>query len=170
MESHKPAVEVTKADLQAVLDVFLTMKIGDVVTYDEMHARVGFPVRSEELGYTAQLSAREAALREHNVFIDIQFGNGFVRTDESGRLAAGERRLRRAVHHTKKGAVVTASADPMKLTPEERITQSAIIQTSALILGAASEATQKRLRVHIAKVAELPNPNAFDQTLKLFAK
>lgn len=139
-----------------LLTRLLALSPNEMVSYPELNEIARENVQKE--GYHLLTSAREIALRDHEIVTDTVVNVGIKRLGPGGVVDATLGRIQRVNRATKKTQRIVATIkDPSVLTPEQRNRFDAAIIIAGVIRLFSGQAIKSRMIKEAAKGEALPS-------------
>ena len=130
-ELRKRAIPERSVDSDILYKELLKVPIGEVVTYEQLSARIGRDVRTDARGNLT--TARRAALTIDRALFSCVHRVGLKRLDDMGKLDAGESQLQRVRKASQNGRRMLSSVLEFDALPNE---QKVRHNATASVLGA----------------------------------
>jgi len=162
--SDKKAIPEMSIDTRLLIEKMKSVKVGDVISYDELSKIIGRDIRSRQ-GYARLQSARRNCLKQHGIVFSTVAKEGLRRCDDSQIVGQAEHFVHRAHRISKRGIDTLACADFQKLDNTKRVELNAIASGLGVIHHITSMPAQKKL---MAAAQQASDKLPLAKTLEVF--
>jgi hypothetical protein len=151
------------ADTKVLENVLSEMKVGDVLTYEELSRSIGRDVRQFALG--ALTTARQSLMKEKRMVFDIERNVGIKRLDDNQIIDSTESDRLKMQRTGKKALTKLASVEFSNLTPDKKKQHVVASAQIGAIVMFSKKSSQSKIESHVKSDS---STLAIGETLKMF--